>query len=122
MQFIPSTWASSGRDGDGDGVADPNDIDDAALAAADYLCGPGGVGSPTAMAAAIFRYNPSSYYVALVTSFAEGFGSGSFAIPSPPAPGCAPGCATSPAGSPVRRAHWSRSAAARPGGWSYRAC
>ena len=38
MQFIPTTWESAGRDGDGDGVSNPNDIDDAALAAADYLC------------------------------------------------------------------------------------
>ena len=38
MQFIPGTWATSGRDGDGDGLADPHDLDDAALAAAAYLC------------------------------------------------------------------------------------
>ena len=38
MQFIPSTWRTWQTDGDGDGVADPNDIDDAALAAAGYLC------------------------------------------------------------------------------------
>ena len=38
MQFIPSTWQYAGRDGDGDGVENPNDLDDAALAAADYLC------------------------------------------------------------------------------------
>ena len=38
MQFIPTTWAGAGRDGDGDGEQNPNDIDDAALAAAYYLC------------------------------------------------------------------------------------
>ncbi|MGI5119010.1 lytic transglycosylase domain-containing protein [Marinactinospora thermotolerans] len=38
MQFIPTTWARWGADGDGDGVADPHDIDDTALAAARYLC------------------------------------------------------------------------------------
>ncbi|HEV7707686.1 MAG TPA: lytic murein transglycosylase [Asanoa sp.] len=41
MQFIPSTWASSGADADNDGIKDPHDIDDAALAAANYLCGNG---------------------------------------------------------------------------------
>jgi membrane-bound lytic murein transglycosylase B len=38
MQFIPGTWARSGVDADNDGAKDPNDIDDAALAAANYLC------------------------------------------------------------------------------------
>ena len=34
MQFIPSTWQLAGRDGNGDGTADPFNIDDAALSAA----------------------------------------------------------------------------------------
>jgi membrane-bound lytic murein transglycosylase B len=38
MQFIPSTWARWGADGSGDGRNDPQHIDDAALAAARYLC------------------------------------------------------------------------------------
>ena len=38
MQFIPTSWAVWGRDGDGDGRSDPSDIDDAALATASYLC------------------------------------------------------------------------------------
>ncbi len=41
LQFIPSTWERWGSDGDGDGVADPQDIDDAAYAAARYLCASG---------------------------------------------------------------------------------
>ena len=41
MQFIPSTWTVVGVDADGDGRRDPQDIDDAALAAAVYLCGGG---------------------------------------------------------------------------------
>ncbi|MGK5531415.1 hypothetical protein ACSNOC_12575, partial [Streptomyces sp. URMC 129] len=32
MQFIPSTWARWGADGNGDGVADPNNVYDATLA------------------------------------------------------------------------------------------
>lgn len=39
MQFLPETWQRYGADGNDDGVADPHQIDDAALAAAGYLCG-----------------------------------------------------------------------------------
>ncbi|RKN44221.1 murein transglycosylase [Micromonospora endolithica] len=38
MQFIPTTWQEIGADGDNDGTKDPHDIDDAALAAGNYLC------------------------------------------------------------------------------------
>ena len=38
MQFIPSTWQRWARDGDGDEVADPQDLHDATLTAAAYLC------------------------------------------------------------------------------------
>ncbi|HET7385858.1 MAG TPA: lytic murein transglycosylase [Nocardioidaceae bacterium] len=87
MQFIPSTWLHSGRDGDGDGVDNPQDINDAALAAAAYLCsGSGSILPESAMKAAIFRYNPSDYYVALVMAFERGYRTGVFVIPSPPAP------------------------------------
>jgi membrane-bound lytic murein transglycosylase B len=38
MQLLPSMWRASGVDGDGDGLANPHDIDDAALSAAYFLC------------------------------------------------------------------------------------
>jgi membrane-bound lytic murein transglycosylase B len=41
MQFIPTTWAIWKVDADNDGVTDPNDLDDAALAAGNYLCANG---------------------------------------------------------------------------------
>ena len=41
MQFLPATWARHGVDGDGDGVRDPHDLDDAAASAAAYLCANG---------------------------------------------------------------------------------
>ncbi len=87
MQFIPSTWAVAGRDGDGDGIKSPNDLNDAALAAAGYLCaGSDNLLTDAGMRAAIFRYNPSDYYVSLVMAFTRGYRTGVFVIPSPPAP------------------------------------
>ena len=38
MQFIPSTWEQYAADADNDGLRNPHDIDDAALAAGNYLC------------------------------------------------------------------------------------
>jgi Transglycosylase SLT domain len=87
MQFLPSTWRAIARDGDGNGTKDPNDIDDAALGAAVYLCGAGGsLANPSGMARAAFRYNHSDYYVQLVLSFENGYTTGVFAVPSPPPP------------------------------------
>jgi membrane-bound lytic murein transglycosylase B len=63
MQFIPSTWKKWGADGNGDGVADPNQIDDAALAAARYLCASGTMTTPAGWRAAIFSYNHLDSYV-----------------------------------------------------------
>ena len=42
MQFLPGTWAAYGRDGNGDGARDPQNLPDAALAAGTYLCAAGG--------------------------------------------------------------------------------
>jgi hypothetical protein len=87
MQFIPTTWAYAGRDGDGDGKQNPHDLDDAALAAAGYLCsGSGSMLDDASAKAAILRYNPSDYYVALVQAFERGYRTGVFVMPSPPPP------------------------------------
>jgi membrane-bound lytic murein transglycosylase B len=64
MQFIPSTWKSWSSDGDGDGVADPQDVDDAAYAAARYLCASGGdLATGPGWTAAVLSYNHSGDYV-----------------------------------------------------------
>ena len=64
LQFIPSTWETWARDGDGDGTADPQDLDDAAAAAAAYLCGTGqDLTTGPGWSAAVYAYNHSATYV-----------------------------------------------------------
>lgn len=63
MQFIPDTWSRWGADGNGDGVADPNQIDDAALATARYLCGASAMADAAGWRAAVFAYNHLDAYV-----------------------------------------------------------
>ncbi|HJQ06261.1 MAG TPA: lytic transglycosylase domain-containing protein [Nocardioides sp.] len=64
MQFIPATWSRYATDGDGDGASDPNDIFDAAVATADYLCADGyDLATSSGWAQAIFSYNHSQDYV-----------------------------------------------------------
>ena len=58
MQFIPSTWRTAGVDADNDTIKDPHDIDDAALAAANYLCsGARNLATPSGWWSAILSYN-----------------------------------------------------------------
>jgi len=76
MQFIPSTWEYAGRDGNGDGTADPFNIDDAALSAAGYLCARGrDLTTATGWTEAVYSYNQSDSYVVKVrdqaVSYAE---------------------------------------------------
>lgn len=79
MQFIPQTWQTMAADGDGDGVRDPNDLDDAALAAGSYLCRSGGnLGDESALAAAIRNYNNSREYVLLVMAYADAYRRGAY--------------------------------------------
>ncbi|MEV8147398.1 lytic murein transglycosylase [Arthrobacter sp. NPDC080073] len=63
MQFLPATWTRYAQDGNGDGTADINQIDDAALTAAAYLCTAGGdLTQPANWIIAISAYNPSIEY------------------------------------------------------------
>jgi len=71
MQFMPATWATSGVDASGDGVADPSDPVDAIHAAAGYLKAGG---MPEDPEAAIFSYNHADWYVADVLARAACFG------------------------------------------------
>jgi membrane-bound lytic murein transglycosylase B len=104
MQFIPSTWSVVGVDADGDAQRNPQDIDDAALASAVYLCSGGDDLSTTAgQEKAVYRYNNSFDYVELVLSIMDAYASGDFtSIPTSvsAAPAIAPDPKFTPA--PVR--------------------
>ena len=64
MQFLPSIWRHYGADDSGDGVADPNQIDDAALGAGRLLCAAGGdLRTLSGWRAAVSAYNPADTYV-----------------------------------------------------------
>ena len=83
MQFIPGTWAGAGADADGDGAKNPQDMTDAAAAAAIYLCsGPGDLGQPADLDAAIMRYNASDSYVRTVIAIAEAYRQGVTELPA----------------------------------------
>ncbi|WP_136706057.1 lytic murein transglycosylase [Agromyces sp. H66] len=73
MQFIPSTWIEWASDGNGDDVTDPNQIDDAALATARYLCASGSMTSADGWRAAVYSYNHDNDYVDKVARVAIGF-------------------------------------------------
>jgi membrane-bound lytic murein transglycosylase B len=77
MQFIPSTWAAYGVDADGDGIADPFNINDAALAAAHYLCASGlDLSTRAGQVTAVLTYNHSVAYVAEVLGLAAAYAAG----------------------------------------------
>lgn len=62
MQFLPATWAAYGADGNGDGVADVTNLDDALHGAARLLCA-NGAGDPARLRSAVWNYNHSPAYV-----------------------------------------------------------
>ncbi|WP_161988644.1 lytic murein transglycosylase [Pedococcus bigeumensis] len=63
LQFLPGTWSWAGRDGDGDGRRDPQNVFDAASATADYLCRDGrDLARSGDLRAAVLSYNQSGAY------------------------------------------------------------
>jgi hypothetical protein len=68
MQFLASTWERYGIDADQDGIADRWNPADAIVSAANYLAASG---APDDLEAALYAYNHSRDYVALVLAWAE---------------------------------------------------
>lgn len=82
MQFIPSTWARWGTDGNGDGRADPDNVFDAALAAGRYLCAGGrDLSDPAELDRAVLGYNHSEAYLRTVRAWYAYFLEGHRVVP-----------------------------------------
>lgn len=100
MQFIPTSWRSYGVDGNGDGVANPNNIYDSTIATGLYLCaGDANLSDLAQLQAAVFRYNHSVTYLSVVLQWAQAYLTG--VIPTPSAPGSVPPGTNGHGGAPI---------------------
>ena len=74
MQLIPEAWRNWHGDANSDGVQNPQNIDDAVLAAASYLCRAGGdLSTESGWRTAVLAYNASDQYLADVARNAVGY-------------------------------------------------
>jgi membrane-bound lytic murein transglycosylase B len=87
MQFIPSTWRRWSADGNVDGIEDPHNLYDVALAAARYLCkGSGGdMLTEAGLRRGFFSYNHAGFYVEAVLKAAYEYRD-VLRLPAPPSP------------------------------------
>lgn len=69
MQFMPGTWSAYAVDGNGDGVADINNAEDAVYAAANLLAQAGAASGD--VDSALFSYNHAQWYVDMVKAVAN---------------------------------------------------
>lgn len=136
LQFLPGSWSWAGRDGDGDGRRDPQNVFDAAVATADYLCmGGRDLARAGDLRSAVLSYNQSDDYHAAVVEWVAYFqrhglaglvavafrvGSGGRAsamtLPTPaPTPPASP-ASTTPGGTAAQPAKAPTSAAKGPAG------
>jgi membrane-bound lytic murein transglycosylase B len=77
MQFIPETWRLYGVDANNDGVISPDNINDAALSAAGYLCWTGkNLATPRGWMIALRAYNFSDQYAKTVRDWATAYAAG----------------------------------------------
>jgi len=77
MQFLPGTWSRYASDGDGDGRADPQNLFDASLSAARYLCSGGlNLRNQSQALTAVLRYNNSMAYAQNVLGWSSAYATG----------------------------------------------
>ncbi|HEX2212764.1 MAG TPA: lytic transglycosylase domain-containing protein [Mycobacterium sp.] len=77
MQFIPETWRLYGVDANNDGEISADNMDDAALSAAGYLCWTGkDLATPRGWMNALRAYNHSDQYARTVRNWATAYANG----------------------------------------------
>lgn len=77
MQFISETWRLYGVDANNDGIVSPDNIDDAALSAAGYLCWRGkDLATARGWITALRAYNNSGVYARAVRDWATAYAAG----------------------------------------------
>ncbi|MFI6105315.1 lytic transglycosylase domain-containing protein [Streptomyces sp. NPDC051310] len=120
LQFIPSTWARWGADGNGDGRRDPHNVHDAALAAGHYLCaGDRNLTVEADLDRAILAYNHSDAYRRTVLAWLAFYRRGAHPVPDgtgvlPVTPG--PGRGSAGSGKGTGAGTGTKPGAPRPGG------
>ncbi|TWP33136.1 peptidoglycan DD-metalloendopeptidase family protein [Leekyejoonella antrihumi] len=76
MQFLPTTFARYGVDGDGDGHINIRDDADSVFTAAHYLVASGAKDGTSGVVQAILAYNHATWYVNDVLYYAQAYGGG----------------------------------------------
>jgi membrane-bound lytic murein transglycosylase B len=105
MQFLPGTWSRYASDGDGDGRADPQNLFDATLSAARYLCSDGlNLRNQAQVLTAILRYNNSMAYAQNVLGWAAAYATGVAPVDLPAITGPVPALAVTAVQSRQHRA------------------
>lgn len=81
LRLLPSVWQAFAVDADGDGILDPYDLDDSALALATLLCsGSEDLSKAAGWNAAIARYHPGTTYAKSVFTVADDYGRRSHSV------------------------------------------
>ncbi|HEY4267663.1 MAG TPA: lytic murein transglycosylase, partial [Galbitalea sp.] len=84
MQLIPQTWRNWHIDGNGDGVEDPQNIDDAVMATTNYLCRAStALDTEKGWRGAIAAYNSADSYLAKVARVAVAYNRDVAPTPAP---------------------------------------
>lgn len=86
FRLLPTTWTSVAVDADADGVRDPRDIDDAALAAAVRLCAGQDLSTRRGLRASLAAYHPAPGFVRTVLRLAHRYARQSAQVPVVPLP------------------------------------
>ena len=104
MQFMPATWNEWGTDGNGDGRADPQNIYDASLTAARYLCANGrDLDVARQYDRAVLSYNDDEDYLEAVRAWAGYYRRGEQSQNPDPSPIPVPAPAPAPHPAPTPR-------------------